>query len=377
MSYFFINIYKELKYLFSSLNIIIDTKNISPKNIIFSESRVYQKFSKPILEIILSKNSDVIYYFSIDKEDKIKNERVRNYYINPLLINYIFKNLKAKNLFLTVTDLGNNLLKKTKNIENYIYYFHSPVSTTKNYTSKAFDNYDIIMCIGQFQIDEIRARERLNKLSKKKLIPTGYFYFDYLSKKIDYSDTSNQILIAPSWNKNIQNYLNENFIELIDALLKKKFKVIFRPHPEHFKRSKKILDFITKKFSSNLFSLDTNVDNVQSMQKAKCLITDSSGISIEYMIVMKRPVLYLNEHDKIHNSEYTKYSNFETIDHKIKKNFGFLFYKEDFDNIDIIITKSENLFLKKIPELKNFINDNYFHFGNTTKYLSSYLKNII
>lgn len=374
---FLINFYKELKYLFSSLNIIIDTKNVSPKNIIFSESRAYQKFTKPILEIILSKNSDVIYYLSIDIEDKIKNERVRNYYISPLLINYIFKNLIAKNLFLTVTDLGNNLLKKTKNIDNYIYYFHSPVSTTKNYTSKAFDNYDTIMCIGQFQIDEIRARESLNKLRKKKLIPTGYFYFDYLIKKMDYSDTSNQILVAPSWNKNIQNYLNENFIELIDTLLKKQFKVIFRPHPEHFKRSKKILDFITKKFSSNLFSLDTNIDNVQSMQKAKCLITDSSGISIEYMIVMKRPVLYLNENDKIHNSEYTKYSNFETIDHKIKKNFGFLFYKEDFDNIDIIITKSENLFLKKIPELKNFINDNYFHFGNTTKFLSSYLKNII
>ena len=31
----------------------------------------------------------------------------------------------------------------------------------------------------------------------------------------------------------------------------------------------------------------------------KCLITDSPGIAIEYIIMMKRPILYLDEHDKI------------------------------------------------------------------------------
>ena len=374
---FVINAVNEIKDLFSSLNILIDSKNKSLKIVFFSESKVYQKFSKPIIDTLYSIYPDQIYYFSIDKEDKINDKRVRNYYVNPLLINFVFNNLKAKNLFLTVTDLGNNLLKKTKNIDKYIYYFHSPVSTTKNYTSKAFDNYDIIMCIGQFQVDEIRSRENLKKLNKKKLIPTGYFYFDYLIKKINHNINCNEILIAPSWNKNIKNFINENFIELIDVLIKKEYKVIFRPHPEHFKRSKNILINMKNKFSKKMFALDVDPNNIKSMERAKCLITDSSGIAIEYMIMMKRPVLYRDEYDKIHNSEFEDYSSLRKIDNKIKESFGYLFKRKHFNKIDFIINDSEQMFFKKLPELKKFINYNYFNFGNAKKFLSlNFKKNI-
>jgi hypothetical protein len=373
----FINIISKFRFFFSSLNILIDLKNIKPKIIFFSENKSYQKYSKPIIDILCSKYSGQIYYFSIDKDDKINNKRINNYFVNPLLINFIFDNIKAENMFLTLTDLGNNLIKKTKNINKYIYYFHSPVSTTKNYTSKAFDNYDVIMCNGQFQIDEIRSREYLKKLTRKKLIPSGYFYFDYLIKNINHNVDYNEILIAPSWNKNMRNFINENFIELIDILIKKKYRVTFRPHPEHFKRSKNILDNIKNRFSKESFKFDIDVNNIKSLEKAKCLITDSSGIAIEYMIALKRPVLYFDEHDKIHNSEFKDYPSLKTIDQEIKENFGCLFKKKDFNQIDVIIKNSEDKFLKNLPKLKCFVNDNYFNFGNTEKFLYSNFKEII
>jgi YidC/Oxa1 family membrane protein insertase len=369
--------FNDVKYFFSSLDILIDLKNTKPKIVFFSENKIYQKFSEPIINAICLNYTDEIYYLSIDKHDKINNKRVKNYFVNSLLINFIFNNFKAENMFLTTTDLGNNLIKKTKNIDKYIYYFHSPVSTTKNYTSGAFDNYDMIMCIGQFQIDEIRLRESLKKIKKKELIKTGYFYFDYLIKNINHDIDYNEILIAPSWNKNMKDYINENFIELIDVLIKKKCKVIFRPHPEHFKRSKKILDKIKNKFSKESFELDADVDNFKSMQRAKCLITDSSGIAIEYITVMKRPILYFDEHDKIHNTEFQNYSKLITIDQKIKENFGYLFQKKDFDRIEFIISRSEENLLKKLPQLKNFINDNFFHFGDSESFLYPNLKKII
>ena len=102
----------------------------------------------------------------------------------------------------------------------------------------------------------------------------------------------------------MKHFINENFIELIDELIKKEYKVIFRPHPEHFKRSKTVLRYIKKRFSNNNFAFDIDADNISSMEKATCLITDSSGIAIEYMLVMKRPVLYFDEYDKIHNTEF-------------------------------------------------------------------------
>ena len=352
-------------------------QKISSQKLFFSENKVYQKFSKPLLDSIISSSSHQIFYLSINKDDQIDNKRVTNYFVSPLLLNFVFRKLKADNMFLTVTDLGNNLLQRTKLINKYIYYFHSPVSTSKNYTPQAFDNYDVILCNGKFQVDEIRLRESLKKINKKKLIPTGYFYFDYLLENINPNINSDEILIAPSWNKNMKNFINEDFIELIDIMIKKNYKVIFRPHPEHFKRSKIVLEKIKNKFSNSSLRFDVDVNNINTMQSAKCLITDSSGISIEYMIALKRPVLYLDEHDKIHNTEFYDYNNLMTIDQKIKENFGYLFKKKDFYKIDSIINNSEIEFKKKLPELDSLIRENFYNFGNSKNFFKSNLKDLI
>ncbi len=364
------NFLREVKLFISSFSIITGLKNIKPKFVFFSENKSYQKYLKPIIEILLSKYPYQIYYFSIQKDDTIENKRIKNFFVNPFLLKFFFNNVKAENMFLTLTDLGNHFIKKTKNIEKYIYYFHSPISTIKSYTPKAFDNYDIIMCNGKFQINEIETREKLKNLPKKKLIPTGYFYFDYLIENSKYYIECEEILIAPSWNKNEKNLINENFIDLIDSLLKKNYKVIFRPHPEHFKRSKKILKIIKNKFLLKNFKFDNDFNNIKSMQKAKCLITDNSGIAIEYLVAFKKPVLYLDELDKVHNPELKDYVGFKTIDQTIKENFGYLFNKSDFSEIDTIINNSELNFKKKLPALNALINENYFNFGQTKKFLS-------
>ena len=317
-----------------------------------------------------------VYYFSIDKEDKINDLRVKNYFINYFLIKFFFNNVNAENMFLTLTDLGNHFIKKTKKVNKYIYYFHSPISTTKSYTPKAFDNYDIILCNGNFQIEEIKARENLKKLNKKELIPTGYFYLDFLAENINHKKNNNEILIAPSWNYELKNFINENFIELIDILLSKNQKVIFRPHPEHYKRSKKILQKIRNKFFNENFEFDDNSENLKSMEKAKCLITDSSGIAIEYIMTLKRPVLYLDEFDKIHNTEFNDYSNLKTIDYKIKENFGYLFKKKDFNQIDSIINRSIEDFKNKLSKLDSFINENFANYGKTKDYFTKISKQI-
>ena len=366
----------EFKSLFYTLNTLTKLNNIKPKFIFFSENKSYQKYSKPIIDVLISEFPDNVYYLSIDKKDKINDNKVKNYFISYLLINYFFKNIKADNIFLTITDLGNHFLKKTKKINKYIYYFHSPVSTTKGYTPKAFDNYDIILCNSNFQIEEIKTRENLKRLNKKKLIPTGYFYFDSLVKNISLKKNNDSILIAPSWNYNLKNFINENFIELIEILLNKNHKVIFRPHPEHYKRSKEILQKIQKYISNKNFEFDDKDESLISMEKAKCLITDNSGIAIEYIAVLKRPILYLDEFDKIHNNEFNDYLNLKTIDYKIKEKFGYLFTKKDFNQIEKIIDKSIEDFKKKQPMIDFFINENFFNYSNSKEYLNKILKEI-
>ena len=356
---------------------MIEIKKIKPKFVFYSEKKSYQKYAQPIIEVLSSQYPNQVYYFSSDKSDKFENKNVKNFYISNLFLGTFFNQVKAENMFLTVTDLGNHFIKKTKNIDKYIFYFHSTVSTTKTFTPKAFDNYDIIMCNGQFHINEIRSRESLNKLKKKSLIPTGFFYFDYLLDKINFNINPNEILIAPSWNYSVKNFINKNFIELIEILLKKNFNVIFRPHPEHLRRSKIILDEIKKKFlHKKNFTFDIDDDSFYSMEKANCLITDSSGIAIEYMIIFKRPVLYLDEFDKIHNPEFSDYSSLKTIDNKIKDDFGYLFKKNDFYQIDKIIDSAQKKFQINNLKLDNFIKNEFFNYGKSKMFLLSKLKEL-
>ena len=151
---------KNLFEFFRLFKIINKHANQNFKIVFYSENKTYQKYSNILLNYLAEKYPDEVLYVSSDKNDFLENKRIIYLHIgNQFLLQFFFLRLKAKNLFTTTTDLGNNILSKTKKVKNYIYYFHSPVSTTKVYTAKAFDNYDTILCIGEFQKNEIRKRE--------------------------------------------------------------------------------------------------------------------------------------------------------------------------------------------------------------------------
>tara|TARA_B100001057_G_scaffold399480_1_gene410397 strand:+ start:23749 stop:24888 length:1140 start_codon:yes stop_codon:yes gene_type:complete len=369
----------KLKNNFSILINIINFNNERKKFLFYSENISYRKYAYYIIEVLAKKYPGQIGYVSSDIKDRIDNLNIKNLYIgNGFLMNLFFSIIKIDYLFLTLTDLGNHLIKKTKNVGKYIYYFHAAISTFKSYTNTAFDNYDIILCNSKFQLEEIRKREKDKKLPKKQLIESGYFYFDYLSDKISKKNQARDILIAPSWNYDHRNFINENFIKIVDYLINKKMNVIFRPHPEHFKRSKEILEKIKEKFNNfENFYFDENDENFLSMEKSKCLLTDASGISIEFLILFKRPVLYLFDKDKIHNKDISDFRGLKSIDEIIRDKFGYTFYEKDINDLDSIIEKTNVNFQSKIQYLDTFIKNNFFNFGNTKKKFDLIIENQI
>ena len=360
------NFIDKIQFKYHQLKKILTLSNKKIKIIFYSESKFYQKFSYSLIEFFSKKYPGQVYYVSSDLDDKIEDLNVKNLFIGKsLLMGFFFSIIKAEYLFLTLTDLGNHSIKKTKNIDKYIYYNHSGSSTFRGYTEGSFDNYDIILCNGQYQIDEIRFREKQKNIVKKDLVLTGHFYFDYLSKKIDFNQKANEILLAPTWSYEYKNFINENFIHLIEKLIEKNFNVIFRPHPEHFKRSRSILEIVNNKFKSNdKFSLDDKANNLESMQKAKCLITDISDIALEYMLVLNRPVLYLDS-SKIHNKNYSYFKDFENIELKFKNEFGLTFNDKDINKINLLINNSIKNFNSNILDLKQMRDKYYFNFEKT------------
>ena len=351
--------------IFKNLKLI---KKKKIKFIFYSENKSYKKYAYLLVKALSKKYPNEVYYVSSDEKDKILEPNIYNLFIGTgFLMRYFFLTIRAENLILTLTDLDNHAIQKTKNIINYIYYFHAPVSTTKNYTATAFDNYDIILCNGDYQINEIRKREDLKQFKKKELIKSGYFYFDYLKEKINSQIIPDEILIAPSWNYNQKYFMNENLEMIIQNVLQKGFKVRFRPHPENFKRSQKKIKNISDKFKNDAFILDDSQENKNAMEKAKCLITDNSGIAIEYILLFKRPVLYFEDVEKIHNKEFDRNTDLITIEDTVKKTFGFSFKKDEIKILDLIIKKSIYQFKDRDKEIEVFLNKNFYNFNETIK----------
>ena len=363
-----------IKKNYSIFQNIIHLRKIKPKFLFYSENKNYQMFSYLLIEALVKKYPKEVYYVSSYTDDKIKNVDIKNIFIGRgFLMNIFFLIIRAQNFFLTITDLDNHVVKKTENVDNYIYYFHGAVSTTKVYTATAFDNYDIILCNGDYHLDEIRKRESIKKIKKKKLIKTGYFYFDYLNDKISTETQAKEILIAPSWNYNQKNFINENLEEIIQSVLNKGFTVKFRPHPESFKRSMIIINSLKNKFSNEKFILDDTSENINSMENAKCLITDNSGIAIEFVLLFKRPVLYFEDNEKIHNTEFEDYNDLITMDQKVKETFGYTFRKEDIMDLDVLINKSILEFKNKDIKIKDFIDNNFYNYGSTIKSFNNFI----
>ena len=362
-----------LKFLFKNLNFLFNEKF---DVVFYSEGIHYQKFFINLAES-LSKLNYKILYMSSEKNDKINNPSVKNLYANKgIFLSILFNFIKSKILITTTSDIGNNILKKNKKIF-YLYFFHSPMSTHKSYTPNAFNNYDAILCNGEYQYNEILELENLNLVKNKILLKTGYLYFDELKKYENYK-CDDQILVAPGWSKSNDDKSLKNYENVIDYLLKNtEYKIVFRPHIEQIKRNKEIIDRIHKNFINyNKFIFDQSKDNLDILKKSKFLITNKSGISIEFTLIFKRPVFYIHQSEKIHNLNFKKINQIPLED-QIEDNFGIKLTKYNYSDIlqDLNVIYEKFSFHSKNIDL--FKEKNFYNFGKATQFSLEEIKKIL
>ncbi len=364
-------------FIVSLYNLIIfcSIKKEKKEFVFFSESRYYRNYYKDLITNLKIKKQKNIVLITQDIEDinyfkdSIDCYLIKNYF----LLSILFKVISCKFFILTLTDIGNHL-QKSKNCKFYVYYFHALSSTHKIYTATAFNNYDIIFTNGEYQKKELEFCESNFSFAKKEIINTGYFYLDYLSRKGNFSAyENNYIFFAPSWNYNNENLFDKYAIQIIRILIDKNFKLILRPHPEHYKRSKKTILKIDKLYGqNNNFILDKNTSNLESLENASLVLTDNSSIVFEFLLIFKRPVIYINYREKIHNVNLKKIPII-SLEEKFKKLFG----KElDIHEIKKLGNECKKL-IKDKPfseeRIVSFINDNLSNFGNSSNFAADYL----
>jgi len=326
-----------------------------------------------ISELTEEKNLQICYVTSV-KNDPIfssKNKNINTFYIGDgITRTKFFLTLKAKILIMDMPDLQTFHIKRSKVYPvHYVYIFHSMFSTHSYLRKGALDNYDTIFCVGKHHEKEIRATEERYGLKEKKLIKYGFGRLDTLLQEKQkfqntYTKDKNLILITPTYGE--KNLLQTCGKELIEILLKADFTVMLRPHYRIFKDSKKLINSIIENFGNHSnFILEKGIIPSDKFHNSKCLISDWSGISLEYAFTFERPVLFIDTPKKILNPDSGDIT-MEPIEISIREKIGHVVSTNNLEKIPEIIKnlENENLMSEQIRKIRSEI---IYNIGNSAK----------
>lgn len=299
--------------------------------VFYSEASGFYKYFAHYIEYILEHSEIVVHYLTSDLNDqvfKINNPRFKAYYCSANGMITTFMKMDADVVVMTMPDLNHYHYKRSlvkKDIE-YIYLPHGIGSVNLLARKGALNHYETIFCPGSFLNDEIRATEKMYHLSQKRLVNTGFGLlsqmienYELLKKKEHFKP---KILLAPSWQKS-------NILELcLDALLKELFQmnacIILRPHPEFIKRFPNKMKILFDKYGKNVgadFEIQTDFSSNSTVYSSDLLITDWSGIALEYSLATKKPTLFINTPMKVMNPDWQKI-DIEPFDIWIREKIG-------------------------------------------------------
>ena len=337
--------------------------NNNKKIVFFSESKNYRNYFINLMKSFEDKENISVIYLTSDIKDNVKiSDKIKPVFIGSGFFRIlIFMFIKCEMVIMTLTDLDIHEIKKSKNCKNYVYIFHALVSTHKCYTHTAFKNFDVILSNGEYQKKELRYCEKLFNFKEKKIFNTGYLYLEKLlediNKNLDAQD-NNKILFALSWNKKANNLFDNYAENFLKKLIELDYKVTLRIHPEATNRSQKTISRIRKNLQSyKNFEINTDILNLKPLNESSLLITDDGGIALEYYIIYKKPVLYINYLEKIHNLYFDKIK-INTIEKEFKNEIGTSMELDQLENLDYFIKKTKYDFKNKREKISELVDKN-------------------
>jgi YidC/Oxa1 family membrane protein insertase len=350
------------------------TKEKEKEIVFYAEHRDYYPNFEGIIHQLLEEYQQPFCYITSDFKDPVfqqSNPKMKVFYINKLLA-FFMVSIKCKVFIMTLTDLNRYHLKRSMHPVHYVYIFHSLVSTHMMYRFGAFDHYDSILCVGPHHIRELREHEKKYQLPTKTLVEAGYYrleriyasYQKQVNQKKDKKPGKTTILVAPSWGKD--NVIESCGKKLVEVLLEHDYDVIVRPHPETLRRSPQVVKELDSQFKNHpCFFLERSVAADDSLLKADILISDCSGVALEYAFGTERPVIFLEVPYKIQNDKYME-SGIEPLELSLMSKIGVKASPEKLDAIPGLI---ESLIKKKTKYKEQLIKqrqENVFAFNRSS-----------
>ena len=334
--------------------------------VIYSEKSGFYKYYEALVQELLARSNVVIHYVTNDPNDQIfalaeKEPHIKPYYIGLKKMIPLMMKMEADIVVMTTPDLDKYYIKRSlmkKDIE-YIYVPHDMMSVHMGFREGALDAFDTIFATGSHVDREVRATERVYGLKEKKLVAFGYPLADKLIEAGEaewanhVATEKKEILIAPSWQED--NLLDSCIDTLIDKLYCKDYHITIRPHPEYVKRfgprMQAIVDRYKDKVGDQLtFELDFTQN--KSVYSSDLLITDWSGIALEYCFATKHPAMFVNTKIKCMNPNWEKI-DCVPVEISLRDRVGVSVDKDKLDGCDAIVKD----LLNRCDEYRGIITD--------------------
>jgi len=330
--------------IFTIIEFIRDT-NKTANIIFFIEDRSHLRFSVNLIQYFLKHN----FFIKVlclenpfDKEridSKIEIIQLQN---NIEKIKYL-KNLTGSLFFTTTPSIGTSIFPKSQvqpidKRPKYIYLFHSLVSPNEMYIKNSFKNFDYI-----FSPSKIISHQ-LNGLvsNHTKIFETGYLLFDEIDVFKFSNNKNNKILLAPTWGDGVKE-ISKDINKIYQFAILNNLSLVFRPHP--------MTDIKSLKLNSEII-IDKS-KNLDNLNEYSSLITDFSGIALEYFYLTGRPVIFLDVVKKVKRKLKNKEKDLNLIENSMRNILGKILKIDELINFDIrkIETDTES---KKFIESLNY-----------------------
>jgi hypothetical protein len=282
--------------------------------VVYSEGSGYWKFLGPVVSSLIADYGREIDYVTSDINDPVLSNpppNVRGYYVGSgSAFVYALQTLRAAVLLMTTPDLNNFHLKRSRYPVHYTYLHHSMVSTHMIYRKSAFDAFDSILCVGPHHVLETREWEKQHGLPEKELFEHGYGPLDLILEKsknrpdlAQEKDGPPHILLAPSWGPDgILETIGE---ELINILMDAGYRVTIRPHPRTCHLSPEIMATLEARYSDHPhLKIDLEAESFSSLMETDLMISDWSGVAMEYAFGLEKPVLFIDVPAKTNNPDH-------------------------------------------------------------------------
>ncbi|MBS1993215.1 MAG: CDP-glycerol glycerophosphotransferase family protein [Cyanobacteria bacterium SZAS LIN-3] len=363
---------KDTAFEFSELERLMALEKKVRRLVFYGESEIQYRYYEDYIDYLLAHWDYDICYISSHRQDPIlsdKRPRIKSFYIKNLL-NTAFSRLDSQVLVLANPDINNGPIKRAPSPVHHVHAFRGIASTHQGYRLGAFDHYDSLLMIQQYQVDEVRKAEELYKLPAKQLPVIGYPLTERIWREHQEFARQNAVarerpvcLVAPTWDAASRtSMLDVCPDEMIDRFGRCPFEVWLRPHPEYVKRFPDRMAKV-EKACARTSNVRTKLElgSMQCLHQADILVTDHSTISMDYVLGTERPVVFINTPARVDNPEWTKLG-LEPVENSYRSKLGAQLELTELDQLESTLKASfgdRESFGRTIPALRDELIGNW------------------